>query len=164
MKDSRFEELPVWRAAVELAERIYAFTAKPAWKSHSSLRDRLERAAISVSNNIAEGYERGTAPELIRCLYVACGSAAEVRSMSCFLDRLASFREGKAEIAGLKSHSEGISRQLRAWADSRQNPNIKGPRHLTDRGRRATKAAREREEFLKQLRQTTSIPAAEPEG
>ena len=164
MKYSRFEELPVWQAAVELAKQIYAFTAKPVWKSHYSLRDQIERAVISISNNIAEGFERGTTQELINFLYIARGSAAEVRSMLCVLDHLPPFRECSAEIAGLKPQAEGISRQLRAWADSLQNTDIKGPRDLTDKVRRTTKATQDREEFLKQLRQTTRSPAGESEG
>lgn len=65
MKYSRFEELPVWKAAVELAVQIYHLTSRPAFRNRYSLRDQLERAAVSVSNNIAEGFERGTAQELL---------------------------------------------------------------------------------------------------
>jgi len=56
----RFEQLPVWLASIELAVEIYAMTGKPAFRRQRSLRDQMERAAVSVSNNIAEGFERGT--------------------------------------------------------------------------------------------------------
>ena len=46
-----------------------------------TFRDQILRAAISIMNNIAEGFERGTKPELRRFLYIAKGSNAEVRSM-----------------------------------------------------------------------------------
>ena len=46
-----------------------------------SLRDQLERAALSVSKNIAEGFERGTTNELLCFIYIARGSAGEVRSI-----------------------------------------------------------------------------------
>jgi four helix bundle protein len=59
MKYTRFEDLPVWRDAIELAVRIYELTAKPSFVHRYSLRDQLERAAVSISNNIAEGFERG---------------------------------------------------------------------------------------------------------
>lgn len=53
MTYERFEDLPVWNKAVELGGAVYAFTAQRAFKGQWSLRDQLERAAVSVSNNIA---------------------------------------------------------------------------------------------------------------
>lgn len=88
MKYRRFEELPVWQAAIELAVGLFALTAKSTFKSYASLRNQLERAAVSVSNNIAEGFERGTTPELLTFIYISRGSAGETRSMLCLLDRL----------------------------------------------------------------------------
>src|SRR4026208_2475982 len=126
MNYSRFEELPVWKAAIEIAVEIYHLTGRPVFKSRYSLRDQIERAAVSVSNNIAEGFERGTTQELLTFLYIARGSAGEVRSMLCLFERLAAFANLKFEISDLKSKCEGISRQLRGWAGSLQNSEIKG--------------------------------------
>jgi len=151
MKYSRFEELPVWKAAIELAVKIYELTSRPAFKGRYSLRDQIERAAVSVSNNTAEGFERGTTQELLTFLYISRGSCGEVRSMLCLLECLPGFRDLKFEISNLKLRAEGVSRQLRAWADSLQNSDIRGQRYLTNKGRRSTKEAREREEFLKEL-------------
>ncbi|HKP72151.1 MAG TPA: four helix bundle protein [Pyrinomonadaceae bacterium] len=152
MKYTRFEELPVWQAAIKLAVRIYAFTANGKFKGQSSLRDQLERAAVSVSNNIAEGYERGTTQELLTFLYIARGSVGEVRSMLCLFEQLPAFDDLKSEISNLKLLAENISRQLRAWADSLQNSDIKGQRYLTEKTRRHEQAVREREEFREELR------------
>jgi hypothetical protein len=66
---------------------------------------------------------------------------------------LPGFFDLKPEIFDLKSRAESISRQLRAWADSLQNSEIRGQRYLTHRSRRRSKAAREREDFLKELEQ-----------
>ena len=52
------------------------------WPGSRSLQDQLERAALSVSNNIAEGFERGTTNELLAFIYIARGSAGEVRKRS----------------------------------------------------------------------------------
>lgn len=153
MKYSRFEELPVWKAAIELAVQIYLLTSRPAFKGRYSLRDQIERAGVSVSNNIAEGFERGTTQELLNFLYIARGSCGEVRSMLCLFERLPYFDDLKFEISNLKLQAEGISRQLRAWADSLQNSDIRGQRYLTNRSKSKTKEAREREEFLKELEQ-----------
>ena len=64
MQYKRFEDLPVWRDAGNLASLMFEFTALDQFRRHPGLRDQLERAAFSVSNNIAEGFERGTTNEL----------------------------------------------------------------------------------------------------
>ncbi len=151
MTYKRFEDLPVWRAALELARRVYLITARPPFRRNRSLRDQIERAAVSISNNIAEGFERGTTPELLTFLYIARGSAGEVRSMLCLLDTLADFADLKSEISDLQSLAESVSRQLRAWADSLQNSPITGQRYLTEKARRAAKQRAERDEFLARL-------------
>jgi four helix bundle protein len=68
------------------------------FKGRYSLRDQLERAALSVSNNIAEGFERGTTQELLTFIYISQGSAGEVRSMLCFLERQPLFNDLKSQI------------------------------------------------------------------
>lgn len=117
-----------------------------------ALRDQIERAVVSISNNIAEGFERGTTQELLTFLYIARGSAGEVRSMLCLIERLEGFSDFKSEISDLKSAAEGISRQLAAWAQSLQDSTIKGPRYLTSKVRKIEDTKREREAFLKELR------------
>jgi len=131
----RFEDLPVWQQALTLAEKSEDFIQ--AAKDHItwSKRDQLDRASLSVSNNIAEGFERGTTNELLAFLYIARGSAGEVRSMLCFFERRPVLSKFKSQISDLKSVAESCSRQLRAWADSLQNSNIKGPRHLNEHSR-----------------------------
>ena len=64
MKYKRFEDLPVWKDAIELAVRVFALTALPNFTGYGGLRDQIERAVVSISNNIAEGFERGTTPQI----------------------------------------------------------------------------------------------------
>lgn len=151
MRYTRFEDLPVWKSAIDLAVHIYALTSKPPFRASYSLKNQIERAAVSVSNNIAEGFERGTTQELLTFLYIARGSAGEVRSMLFLFERLGGFTNFKSEISNLKSNAEGISRQLRGWADSLQNSEIKGQRYLTAKTKRRDQAVKEREEFLNEL-------------
>ena len=153
MRYERFEQLPVWQASIELALATYAMTAQPAFRRQHSLRDQLERAALSVSNNIAEGFERGTNQELLTFLYIARGSAGEMRSMLCLLERMPAFGNLESEILNLKSSVESISRQLGAWIRTLRDSEMKGQRYVTEKTRRAAKARQEREEFLKKLEQ-----------
>jgi four helix bundle protein len=160
MKYSRFEELPVWRDAIELAVRVFALTALPDFKSFPSVRGQIERASMSISNNIAEGFERGTTQETLTFLYISRGSAGETRSILCLCERLPRLCDLKTEISDLKNRAEKISRQLRGWCNSLQDSDIRGQRYLNASARIKTKEAREREEFLKELEE---IRARKPE-
>jgi four helix bundle protein len=75
VKYIRFEELPVWQAGMELAEKVFRLTEHKAFNYKGDLRNQLQRAALSVCNNVAEGFERGTTQELLTFLYIARGSA-----------------------------------------------------------------------------------------
>jgi len=151
MTYSRFEDLPVWQEAIRLADAVYDLTEKHRNIFSYSLRDQLERAALSVSNNIAEGFERGTTNELLYFIYIARGSAGEVRSMLCFLERRTGVGDFKSQISNLKSLVESCSRQLRAWADHLQNSEIQGQRHLTEKSRHLYQARKNREAFQQEL-------------
>jgi len=151
MKYDRFEQLPVWQAAIDLAAQVYEFTAKPEFKNRYSLRDQIERAAVSVSNNISEGFERGTKQELLTFLYIARGSAGEVRSMLCLLEKIPLFSDLESDILNLKPSAESISRQLGAWARTLRDSENKGERYVSEKTKRADHAARDRQEFLEQL-------------
>lgn len=152
MTYARFEDLPVWKAAIDLGLRIFALTDDRAFATAGGLKDQIRRAAVSVSNNIAEGFERGTTNELLAFLYIARGSAGEVRSMLRFLDRWPAAAHLKSEISNLISLAESCSRQLRGWADSLQNSDIKGQRHLNDKTRAASQERRRADEFMAQAR------------
>jgi len=149
----RFEDLPVWQEAIRLAEGVYDMTESKAWRDSPSLRDQIERAALSVSNNIAEGFERGTTKELLAFLYIARGSAGEVRSMLCFLDRRVAINDFKSQISNLKSIAESCSRQIRAWAEHLQNSDIQGQRHLNDKTSKAFRHKKDQADFFKELQQ-----------
>jgi four helix bundle protein len=151
MKYQRFEQLPVWQAAIDLAVRTYDMTEAPEFRKRYSLRDQIERAAVSVSNNIAEGFDRGTNPELLTFLYIARGSAGEVRSMLCMLEKMGEFRTQESEIRDLKQQTESISKQLGGWIQAILNSGMKGQRHVTDKVRTADQRKVERDEFLKKL-------------
>jgi len=151
MKYERFEQLPVWQVAIELAAGVYALTERPPFRRRHSLRDQIERAAVSVSNNIAEGFERGTKQELLTFLYIARGSAGEVRSMLCLVDRIPAFAEVGSDTARIKTAIESISKQLGAWIRTLRDSSLQGERYVTEKTRRLERAKKDREEFLKEL-------------
>jgi hypothetical protein len=79
-------------------------------------------------------------------LYIARGSAGEVRSMLIVAGRRPYLSNLKSEISDLIALAESCSRQLRAWADSLQNSDIAGPRHLNNQTRAAYEHAQERKQ------------------
>ncbi|CAN5888278.1 hypothetical protein BH11VER1_BH11VER1_06740 [soil metagenome] len=135
MTYKRFEDLPVWQNAIRLAELAEDFLLTVEKRVSRGKQDQLDRCSLSVSNNIAEGFERGTTKELLAFLYIARGSAGEVRSMMRFFERRPLLGDFKSQISDLISLAESCSRQIRAWADSLQNSDIEGPRHLNEKSR-----------------------------
>ena len=164
MTYERFEDLPVWQTAAELYENTEQLLEEESFRVSRGFRDQLDRAALSVSNNIAEGFERGTTNELLQFLYIARGSAGEVRSMLVLKERRARKAAWpaalKSQISNLRSLAESCSRQLRAWADSLQNSDIKGQRYLNDRVRKEQEDKQRATDFEKEL--LRRLPAWHP--
>jgi four helix bundle protein len=151
MKYRQFEDLPVWKDSAELARRMYEFSSSSQFNRHSGLRDQLERAALSVSNNIAEGFERGSTNELLAFLYIARGSAGEVRSMLKVLDGWSDFSNLKSQISDLINRSEKISKQLYGWIENLKSSEISGQRHLDENARTRYLTKQRRQDFLEEL-------------
>lgn len=78
MNAQKFEDLICWQKSKNLAVEIYKnFLTNKDY----GFKDQIQRAGISVSNNIAEGFERKSNKEFSQFLYIAKGSCGEVRSM-----------------------------------------------------------------------------------
>lgn len=163
MKYERFEDLPVWNAAADLYVGIQAWSEHQWFRGKGDFANQVQRAALSVSNNIAEGFERGTTNELLQFLYIARGSAGEVRPLLSVADRLDAPADLKSQISNLKSNAEGVSRQLRGWANSLQNSDITGQRHLTDQSKLAYDNKRRADQFRQQIRKSVEDAQAERE-
>ncbi len=164
MTYQQFEDLPVWQEAAQLYEATEKLLEHGSFVATRGFKDQLDRAALSVSNNIAEGFERGTTNELLTFIYIARGSAGEVRSMLCLKERRAN-KVGwppdlKSEISNLKSNARSCSKQLRAWADHLQNSEIKGQRHLTERSRQQSDQKGRAEAFNEKL--LGNLPPSHP--
>ena len=77
MAYTSFEDLEIWQRGTRLAVSIYN---ELSGCRDFSLRDQLQRSAVSIPSNIAEGSERDSNPDYIRFLRIAKGSAAELRT------------------------------------------------------------------------------------
>ena len=80
MTINRFEDLIAWQKARLLVTAVYQVTGKGAFAKDYGLRDQIQRSAVSIMSNIAEGFDRGSRPEFHKFLVIAKGSCAEVRS------------------------------------------------------------------------------------
>jgi four helix bundle protein len=76
----RFEELVAWQRSRELTKLVYEATRQGLFARDFGLSGQLQRAAVSIMSNIAEGFERGRQSEFHQFLSVAKASCAEVRS------------------------------------------------------------------------------------
>jgi len=74
----KFKELRVWQESINLATSIYPLSRNAPFSKDFGLCNQIQRAAVSVASNIAEGDERGTPKEAIRFFHIAKGSIAEV--------------------------------------------------------------------------------------
>ncbi len=79
-KFNSFEEINSWQRARLLNKKIYLITDTDAFRKDFDLARQIRRCSVSISSNIAEGFERNTDKEFIQFLYIAKGSAGEVRS------------------------------------------------------------------------------------
>jgi four helix bundle protein len=78
---ARFEDLVAWQRARELVPDVYALAQEPRVARDAGFRNQIQRAAVSVMSNIAEGHERGSRAEFHQMLTIAKGSSGEVRSL-----------------------------------------------------------------------------------
>jgi len=76
----RFEDLECWKAARTLARGVYRAVRSQSLRTDNVLSRQMKRAAVSISSNIAEGFERGTRRQQIEYCFIAKGSAGELRS------------------------------------------------------------------------------------
>lgn len=134
----RFEDLLCWQKARELTSAVY--------KSFPSCRDRgftdqIQRASVSVMSNISEGFESGTREMFVNFLYIAKGSAGEVRAQL-----YAAYDIGYLNIEtfkDLKNKAEECSRSLSSFIKAVKS----SPNQGLQRKRELSKQEQEAQEF-----------------
>ena len=116
MGPRNFREYPVWKEAVDYATFVYEITGKLPWFEKKGLCDQLQRAAVSISSNIAEGAARFSDAEFTRFLDYALGSAFEVETQLLIAKNIGYMDE--AQYEELLSKLASIERQLNGLISS----------------------------------------------
>jgi four helix bundle protein len=157
-KYQRFEELPVWQEGARLYNTVLDLLEEPGVPLSPGFRDQLDRAALSVSNNVAEGFERSTTKELLSFIAIARGSSGEVRSMMAVVKDRPRLKQHAAALQRIRALAESCARQLTGWAGAVDKLPFEGRRHLPEKDRQSRqmeqKARNFRLNFLKQLKPT----------
>jgi four helix bundle protein len=146
-KYQHFEELPVWQEAARLYNAVLDLLEKPDAPLTSGFRNQLDRAALSVSNNVAEGFERSTTGELLSFIAIARGSAGEVRSMMAVVKDRPKLRPHAGDLRRIRDLAESCARQLTGWAGAVDRLPFEGRRHLSEKQRESRDVAQKTKEF-----------------
>lgn len=144
---NRFEELMAWKKGRELVRDIYK-TFKPL--NDNGFKDQIQRASVSIISNIAEGFESGTRQEFLNYLYIAKGSAGEVRAQL-----YAAYDIGYLNIETFKYLNDLAQQTSRLIASFIKA--LKGSPHSgLQRKGEPSKEERETQEFLRNARKELS--------
>ena len=81
-----FEDLEVYQKALDFTVDVFLFTENKTL--NNNIKNQLERAALSISNNISEGFELQSNKQFVKFLYIAKGSCGESRNLLKVLSRL----------------------------------------------------------------------------
>jgi len=146
-KYEKFEDLPVWQEAARLYNKVLDLFEEPNVPLTPGFRNQLDRAALSVSNNIAEGFERVTTNELIMFLAISRGSAGEVRSMTVVVKDRPKLRAIARRLQEIRALAESCARQLTAWTASIEGSPVQGKRHLAGDVKEKREAAQKAKDF-----------------
>ena len=107
-KVTRFEDLIAWQKALDLTVAVYEATRRGDFSKDYGLSGQVQRAAVSVSSNIAEGFERGRRAEFHQFLSTAKGSCAELRSQLYVACRIGYLDE--TDFSRLLGQAEEVAR------------------------------------------------------
>jgi four helix bundle protein len=112
-KFKSFEEIISWQKSRLFNKQIYLLTDRPEFRRDFDFVRQIRRASLSISTNIAEGYERRTDKEFTHFLFIAKGSAAEVRSLLYLASDLGYIQE--SDFEQLKDEVSQISKYISSF-------------------------------------------------
>jgi four helix bundle protein len=130
-KYERFEDTPAWQAAADMYNLVLDLLEAHGELFTSGYRGQLDRCSLSVSNNIAEGFERMTTGGLMAFLDIARGSAGETESMMRAILHRPKLVKARPLMIQIRDLADSIVRQLSGWMTSIEMGEVQGKRHLT---------------------------------
>lgn len=111
-----YRDLEVWKAAVDMVEMTYKVNAEFPSDAKYGLKSQMQRAAVSVAANIAEGYGRTHRREYLNHLSIANGSFAEFETHLIIAARVSFI--GKSNAKSIWSHAKRVGQMLRKLTES----------------------------------------------
>lgn len=112
MKSNTYKDLIVWQKACDLAIEIYSITERLPHEEKFGLSSQMQRAAVSIASNIAEGSKRGTRKDFAQFIKIALGSTAELETQIFILSRLSYSKN--IQLEKVESLSIEVSKMLHA--------------------------------------------------
>lgn len=110
---THYENMPVWNDALDVATQTYKITEQFPRRESYGLSSQMQRAAVSISANIAEGAGRGSRAELAHFAGISLGSVNELRTLYIIAKRVGYVDEETSR--GIEEKLENIGRQLAAF-------------------------------------------------
>ena len=110
MKANKYQDLIVWQKAMDFAERVYGLTKKFPAEEKFGLTSQLNRSAVSIASNIAEGAGRDSSKEFSQFLSVAMGSCFEAETQLLMARRFGFVKEDETQL--LIEQTSEIQRML----------------------------------------------------
>jgi four helix bundle protein len=117
-----FEDLPIWKESRDLTVGIYKLTNEGKLAKDWCLTNQIRSASLSISSNIAEGFDRSSRKEFIRFLYIAKGSVSEVRSQILICIELGYVEKNESKI--LLDRTKSLAKQIGALISFLKKKNL----------------------------------------
>ena len=111
-----YRDLKVWQAAMNLADMVYRQTENLPQRETFGLRQQLERSAVSIPSNIAEGHARDSTREYLHYVSIALGSVAELETQVLLARRRTYIAEDAA--ASVLASADEVGKMLRGLQKS----------------------------------------------
>ncbi|MCI0536645.1 MAG: four helix bundle protein [Verrucomicrobiales bacterium] len=128
----RFEDIEAWQQGRKLKQRVYALSRRGEFEKDFALKDQIRRAAISITANIAEGFERGGNREFLQFLSTSKGSCGEVQDhLYTALDESYLTTE---EFSELYAKAASVSQLLGGFMNYLQRTEIRGRKFRRETG------------------------------
>jgi four helix bundle protein len=126
-KYQKFEDLPVWQEAAQLYNVVHDLLEQRELPLSAGLRNQLDRAALAISNNVADGFEGYGIDERLWFITSARSSARELRSMLSAIKDRPKLTRYAGELQRIYALADSCGRQLTGWARAVEKPDGRQP-------------------------------------